>query len=379
MLIEREKKMNNNFISVILIALIVAMIACLTMFGISAYNDVMEDLQKEEVATTSSSYSEIETKEDIVAPQVVEQPLDNIESAFSNVEYQSAASNTNYFYDQLESTAKAIYDGLEANRENMKSGTYTVEFGSSFSDILANSNGQQILGEHYQSAIEAFTYDNPEVFYLSPTKMYLNVQTTTKGNNKSYNVYIAPADGGNYFADGITSKSQIESYEAQIEQVKNEVVSSLSGSTYDKIKQIHDFLVDNISYDQTISKSNIYNLYGALVNKECVCEGYSKAFKYLASEAGIDCVIVVGTGTNSSGATENHSWNYVAINGNWYAVDATWDDPIVQGGGTLPSSYKYKYFLKGSNTMSADHAPSGQFTSGGKVFSYPSISSSDWN
>lgn len=370
--------MNNNFITGVLISLIVAMIACMAVLGISAYNELF-GATNETVEHIVNNASTIETKEDISTPQVVEKPINDVgSSATQNVQYQSAASNTRYFYNQLDSNAKKIYDGLLAAKDNMKSGTHSIEFGDTFSSILSNSNGQQVLGEYYQSAIEAFTYDNPEVFYLNPTKMYLNVQTITKGNNKTYNVYIGSGDGSNYWADGFYSESQIESCQSQIEQVKNQVLSGLSGNTYDKIKQIHDFLVDNISYDQTISKGNIYNLYGALVNKECVCEGYSKAFKYLASEAGIDNVIVLGTGTNSNGEMENHSWNYVAIDGSWYAIDSTWDDPIVQGGGRLPISYKYKYFLKGSNTMSKDHSPSGQFTSGGKVFSYPNISIYDF-
>lgn len=369
--------MSNNFMSTILIFLIVVMMAAMAILGVHIYCDIAStnDVQTEVI----ESVSQIETKENVETPQIVEQELGEAESAFSeNVQYSSSASSNHYFYNQLEQTSQKIYDGLDANKDNMKSGTYSIEFGSAFSDILAASNGQQILGEYYQSAVEAFTYDNPDVFYLDPTKMYLNVQTITKGNNKTYNVYIGAEDGKNYLADGFYEASQIESCQSQIEQVRDSVVSSLSGNTYDKVKQIHDYLVDNISYDQTLQKSNIYNLYGALVSRECVCEGYSKAFKYLADEAGISSVIVVGTGTNSNGQSENHSWNYVEVNGSWYAIDTTWDDPIIQGGFTITSSYKYKYFLKGANTMSKDHFASGQFTQGGKMFSYPNISSTDF-
>ena len=38
-------------------------------------------------------------------------------------------------------------------------------------------NGQEILGQYYQSAIESYTYDNPDTFYLSPSKMFLNMET----------------------------------------------------------------------------------------------------------------------------------------------------------------------------------------------------------
>lgn len=45
------------------------------------------------------------------------------------------------------------------------------------------------------------------------------------------------------------------------------------------IKMIHDYLINNIEYETTIAKSNIYDIYGALVKNECVCEGYAEIFQ----------------------------------------------------------------------------------------------------
>ena len=142
---------------------------------------------------------------------------------------------------------------------------------------------------------------------------------------------------------------------------------------------IHDYLVDTINYDSSLSKQNIYNIYGALVNRECVCEGYARAFKYLLDELDIPCVMIIGTATNSQGETENHAWNYVQLNGAWYAVDTTWDDPVVVGGGTASEESKYKYFLVGREVMDQDHSPSGQFTDDGKIFSYPNLSNTNYS
>lgn len=373
--------MNNNFITVMLTFLIVGLFGCMIAFGIGAYKEIGTPVYNDSAITEEDNkYSSIEKKEELEAPQVVSEPIDNVEETFTKkkITYQSSSSSKHYFYSQLDNYSKIIYDGIYANKDNMKTGTYSLEFGDAFSELLSKSNGQELLGNSYQSAIEAFTYDNPDVFFLDPTKMYLNIKTTTKGRNKTYNVYIANRNGENYLGTGFNSEEQINQCQAQIEQVKNQVLSGLPGNTEKQIKHIHDYLVDNLTYDQNISGSNIYNLYGALVNKTCVCEGYAKAFKYLLDEAGIDCVIVIGTGTNLKGETENHAWNYVAVNGSWYAIDTTWDDPIVQGGGTLLSSYKYKYYLKGLVTISKDHIANGQFTSGGKIFSYPIISNNDY-
>ena len=142
---------------------------------------------------------------------------------------------------------------------------------------------------------------------------------------------------------------------------------------------VHDYLVENLEYDTSISRSHIYTIYGALINKVCVCEGYARAFKYIMDSINIPCVMVMGEGTNSQGQRENHAWNYVQLDGRWFAIDATWDDPVVQGGGRVSNESRYKYFLKGSSTFNQDHVPSGRFTEGGKIFTYPIISSGDYS
>ena len=207
--------------------------------------------------------------------------------------------------------------------------------------------------------------------------MYLNIETTTFGNSVTYNVYINNGNENNYFIDEFTSQSQVESAISQIEQVKNQILQNRSGNAYDDIRMVHDYLVENIEYDTTISQSNIYNVYGALVNGRAVCEGYARSFKYLMDELGIPCTLVIGTGTNSQGQTENHAWNYVQLNGTWYAIDCTWDDPVSSTGYVSQSS-RYRYFLKGSSEFMQDHTPSGQFTEGGKVFNYPTLSGQEF-
>ena len=85
-----------------------------------------------------------------------------------------------------------------------------------------------------------------------------------------------------------------------------------------------------------------------------------------------------GTATNSSGKTESHAWNCVKINGIWYEIDSTWDDPIIIGNGKLSNQSKYQYFLKGEKTMSKNHTTVGNFTDDGQVFKYPQLSIEDY-
>lgn len=327
---------------------------------------------------TEISYGgENKTDEEIKVPQIVENPLDQIKSEKdsqnqNNINYENVNVDK-YFYNQLEEYAKVIYRVFESNKENMKTGTYQIEFGSAFSSLLKQSNGQDLLNTYYQSAIEAYIYDNPEIFYLNPNKMYLNIETTTRGSNVSYNAFINCGNQGSYLSDEFSSKQQIDQAIANVQQIRNNVLQNKTGNTYKDIKMVHDYIINNTEYDTTISRSNIYNIYGTLVSKQSVCEGYAKAFKYMMDGLGIPCTLTIGKGTNSEGRTENHAWNYVKLDGTWYAIDTTWDDPISDTGWVSESS-KYRYFLKGSIDMSKDHNPSGQFSEGGKVFSYPTLS-----
>ena len=374
--------MKSKFASFIITLVMLLIIIILGIFGVIVWQEIQDmttTAQPENFQTIYTGEGE-ETTKNIQTPEIIENPFDDIEGSNSNPQTQEVNYDSvnidKYFYNLLEDYSKTIYKAFESNKENMKTGNYKIELGSSFSSLLATENGQNELGKYYQSAIEAYTYDNPKIFYLNPNKMYLNIETTTRGTNKTYYVYINSGNEANYFIDEFTSKAQVDSAISAIEQVKNNILQNRSQNTYENIKMVHDYLVDNIEYETTISKANIYNVYGALINGEAVCEGYARAFKYLMDELEIPCTLVIGKGTNSQGQTENHAWNYVMLNGNWYAVDCTWDDPVTYGGVASQSS-RYKYFLKGSNTMNVDHIPSGQFTEGGKMFNYPSLSSRD--
>lgn len=373
--------MKSRITTIIMTIVIFLIVGVFILFGMILWNELikMETSVQPENAKTILSENTNTSKEEIKTPEIIENPFNEIKDGKeqkSEVDYSNVSINK-YFYNQLEEYSKTIYKAFEANKENMKTGAYKVDLGNTFSDLLSQSDGQDQLGTYYQTAIEAYTYDNPDVFYLSPNKMYLNIETTTRGKNITYGVYVDSGKEENYLIDEFSSKEQIEEAIGYIEQKRNQVLQNRGNNTYDNVKMVHDFLVENVEYDTSISKSNIYNIYGAMVNGEAVCEGYARSFKYLMDSLGIPCTLVIGKGTNSEGKTENHAWNYVQIDGNWYAVDSTWDDPVSNVGWVSQSS-KYRYFLKGSNDILKDHVPSGQFTEGGKMFHYPTLSSSNY-
>ena len=371
--------MKDKIISFILISIIFAVVGVIVYLGYMVYTEISKEGTIEIKFEDETGFPTIEYIPD--TRETVEAIL-NTEAIISTVEeekQETTAKKSRHLFEQLDDTAKAIYIKLYQNKENLKTGTYKIEFGNAFQTLLVQEKGDEELRKQYQSAIEALVYENPDIFYIDVTKMYINIEKITKITGVRYNVFIDNGNEISYFADGFYTKEDVEEYEEQIEQIKNKIMSNIQDKNdYQKIKIIHDYLIDTIQYESNLTKNHIYDIYGAMVNKRCVCEGYAKAFQYLMNEIGIENTIIIGTGTNSRGETENHAWNYVKLDGNWYAIDVTWDDPIITGGGSLTNKARYEYFLKGSNTMNANHYPSGKFTKEGQIFKYPVLSVEDY-
>ena len=281
------------------------------------------------------------------------------------------------YYDQLDEYAQIIYRELDKNLDNMKSGTYNVQFGKTFNDLLNEEGGEEILTNSFQLAINALNFDNPNLFYIDISKVYLLTKITQRLWGTTYEVEIGASDGQSYLNDSFANRNEVEQAISKIENEKDYIKSHLGGDFENQIKSVHDYLVENLEYDKTLSLDNIYNIYGALINRTTVCEGYSRAFKSIMDDLNIPCIIVCGTGINSSGAMENHAWNYVNINKKWYAIDVTWDDPIIVGRGFVSSDVFYKYYLKGSEEFFENHTEDGEIV-GTANFKYPTLSQKNY-
>ena len=303
----------------------------------------------------------------------------------SNSTYEPNTNSPSYkfYYNQLDEYGKIIYNGFEQNKENMKSGTYTIDFDTRFSDLLNSPGGETILNTAFQSAWNAYTYDNTDIFYIDVEKLTLTTRTTTIANISTHKVQLSSGTNSKYLKNHFVSKEMIEGKARLLEAIRQEVKRQLEGfSNYEKIKEVHNWLIDNIEYDVNLESQEPYSIVGALTEGKAVCEGYARSFKYIMDALDIPCVLVSGTGTNSNGETESHAWNYVQLNENWYAIDVTWDDPVFVGN-NVESAYlndetRYKNFLKGSNTFFSSHFEDGNLTPNSMEFDFPTLSMQDY-
>ena len=70
-----------------------------------------------------------------------------------------------------------------------------------------------------------------------------------------------------------------------------------------------------------------------------ICLGYASTFQLFMDLLGIQCITVEGT---AHGGTSDHAWNQVCLDGDWYCVDVTWDDPTTYG--TVSERTAHRYF-----------------------------------
>lgn len=142
---------------------------------------------------------------------------------------------------------------------------------------------------------------------------------------------------------------EISSMNIAAERAAKEIISQLTPEMddYEKLKFFHDYLVLNCETDTEDEYAD--TIYGALVRKKALCEGYTKAFSYLCNLAGIENVIVTGE------TYVRHMWNMVKLNGNWYHVDVTWDKPDDKLHEEYPNVILYQYFMVTDSVIKNNH------------------------
>lgn len=118
-----------------------------------------------------------------------------------------------------------------------------------------------------------------------------------------------------------------------------------SAKDADKVKAIHDYIVKMAQYsDKTVGSQ--YSTYTLVTENKGVCQAYALLMDKMLIQAGIETMYVKGTAGN-----DRHAWNLVKVDGNWFHVDATWNDPI----GNKAGEVSYKYFLVADSQMAKTH------------------------
>lgn len=172
---------------------------------------------------------------------------------------------------------------------------------------------------------------------LGTMNMLSNAVTVTEDKTKG--------DGGNYDKAVYERAVQSALYDA-LGTKKGEGMTELQ-----KALALHDWLVMNCQYDTTVRRPYVHSEYGAIVNGFAVCAGYAKAYNDLLSRVGIKATYVTGMKPLKPGTNpQPHAWSRVTIDGVWYYVDVTADDPVPDQPGNVCRSF----FLVSDDVLNAN-------------------------
>ncbi|MCR5774126.1 MAG: hypothetical protein K6G42_03480, partial [Lachnospiraceae bacterium] len=321
--------------------------------------------------------------------------------------FSAAVGDLDYYheyYNQLGEYGKQIYQFMVDNADKFIDAETMPE-------LIIECEGYSLTHEGLVEAIDdvmaqqnkahaAFDLDHPEIFWLYNNAFKWEYYGSTA--NGAVTVKVIPSAKAGY--DSLTIYEDRAAVEADRSEMESNISTILTEETYkdeiyDQLAVINDWLSNNNYYNRYVSKGyserandKTWKSSAALTAQEWlssagdygdssapVCEAYARAFKVVCDRLDIPCILVLG---------ESHMWNYVQTDdGNWYAVDVTWDDPVRSNEYTeriTPDNYIHRYLMVGNDTvvegetktfLEDGHQPNGTFWAGGEVLPTPSISS----
>lgn len=238
-----------------------------------------------------------------------------------------------YYYHQLnkqeQAVYRAFYDGVMAHQ-----------------DIIPISVKGNFPQETFERIFQAVTKDNPLIYYL-------NQSVCSCAKDMFGHLAICPQ----YFFP----EEKVKEYNRKIEKEVNRLAGELnlmSGTDYEKEKKVHDWICQNISYDDegtdTSKPTRViasHNIIGVFAHHRAQCEGIAKAVKVLLNAVDVKCIVVTGEAIKN-GKRVLHAWNMVNIEGKPYHLDVTCDI------GAIGSDFRripYDYFNVSDQLIKKEH------------------------
>ncbi|UED80467.1 DUF5050 domain-containing protein [Lysinibacillus sp. CD3-6] len=135
---------------------------------------------------------------------------------------------------------------------------------------------------------------------------------------------------------------------AYVEMNAQEIVATIekdAKTDVEKVRAVNDYIVANTAYTEQ-TKSSPHSAYTVLAEHGGVCQGYALLAHTLLQKLGFETQYIVGYV-----GKEGHAWNLVKLDGQWYHLDTTWNDPVPDRSGAI----RYQYFLVDDRTMARDH------------------------
>lgn len=225
-----------------------------------------------------------------------------------------------YYYNHMSKVEQAVYHA-------MKTG---------FSEMAASFLVPRMEAKDLAEIFFRMRLDCPEIFYAVGFKY--------RSYRDSGNLEIIP--------EYLFEKSKIKDHQkAMKSRVDKLIRPAVSMNEREKEQYIHDFICQNVHYDK-LKKAYSHEIIGPLGQGVGVCEGIAKTVKILCDALGIWCVIAISEANPEKKIKYRHAWNIVRIDGNYYHLDATFDNSLGDSEGI-----RYDYFNLDDSKIFRDHEP----------------------
>lgn len=228
-----------------------------------------------------------------------------------------------YYYSQLSDESKKLYDTL----------LLVADDPESTDNIVTYYTTQDPTSAEYRTmmttAYYAMLFDHPELFWLYKGGN-TDIRYGSRVNGSGYDVYFGLKQPYTNYRTEVTAFN--DAVNAFLKDINT------NAQDHEIAREIHDKLISMVTYDYDVAGSNnntdyAHSAFGALVRNStgagntAVCDGYSLAYEYLLQQCGIEAAVILGKAGNNEEKAGGHAWNVVKLNGSWYEVDSTWDDP----------------------------------------------------
>lgn len=231
-----------------------------------------------------------------------------------------------YYYSVLNEDEKKVYEEIYSSIKNMEE-----------KRELSTVDAQLV-----EKVFKCVLNDHPKFYYVEG----YTYMTYTR-NDKIVKLEMK----GTYSK----TKEECKVLDAQIENAVTKCFSEMGSglSDYEKVKYIYEYIINTTEYN--LNSTDNQNICSVFLNGESVCMGYAKTMQYLLLKQDIFCTLVNGTALEG----EEHAWNMVLLEGQYYHVDVTWGDSsymVTNGESELSEMPNYGFFCVPTEEISKTHA-----------------------
>lgn len=216
----------------------------------------------------------------------------------------------------VETIAVARKDGLEA---------YLIRQLNGIAEEI-DLSAYRLTESDFRPRYRAMLNDHPELFFVSGGYYY--------DQSNGYVTSIMPV----YLGDTAQLPTRIAAFNDKVNQVV--AYANRATTPEGKLLLANDYFCVHYEYDM---EGSIFSAEGFFANGKGVCQAYSLAFQAVLDKLGFE------SGTAVSRAM-NHMWNVVKVNGSWYHLDVTWNDPIT----TQPLKARHNHLLLSDAGLTAE-------------------------